>query len=267
MGESAKESSRNTQNAKMIGIEGTLARLETMFSKLDGKLDDNVTQINTTLDKKIDDLRSNIDTTLDQKITSLRDDIKKELLTKIQHNATKIDTNTAAISALDTRLQQLEGNFELQLKSNDLLVKGVPLLSNEKCTVIYQKIALAIGISMETLPPVDAFRLGKKRAGAERDPPILLKFLNRFDKNAFYQKYFAFKNLNLTHINFQTEKRIIISENLTKQNQQIFSTAIQMKIAQKLHRVSTSEGMVSVRPKEGERPVQIRRLSDLDRFN
>jgi hypothetical protein len=124
MGESSKETLRNTQNAKMVEIEATLARLETMFSKLDGKLNDSVTQINTTVSRKIDALRIDIDTTLDQKMTSLRDDIKKELLNKIQHNVTKNDTNTAAISALDSRLQQLEDIFELQLKSNDFIVFG-----------------------------------------------------------------------------------------------------------------------------------------------
>jgi hypothetical protein len=73
-------------------------------------------------------------------------------------------------------------------------------------------------------------------------------------KNAFHHKYFAHKTLNLSEIGFQSDQKVYIIENWTKFNQEIYAASMKLKANdKKLHTVSTSQGVVSVKRPVGDR--------------
>jgi hypothetical protein len=102
--------------------------------------------------------------------------------------------------------------------------------------------------------------------GAVYNPPILVKFASNYDKEDFHHRYFVKGDLNLTNIGFSVDQRIIIVENLTKHNQAIFAAAIKLKKEKTIFAVSTSHGVVYIKKNEGDRPVQIKFLSELERL-
>jgi predicted nuclease with TOPRIM domain len=67
----------------------------------------------------------------DDKIDSFKPDIKEELLNKINTNETNIDAHDERLNKLEATVATLENNIEATSKANDLVVKGIPLLSNE----------------------------------------------------------------------------------------------------------------------------------------
>jgi hypothetical protein len=240
-------------------------RTEEILQRLEDKID--------SLGKKSDMNIARLETNIAESIVNLRKDLKHEFMPKIQANTEDIAKNKDLIAGLQDKneeltaeLRDVRNELEVCAKANDLLVKGIPLVAREKCMDYYNKIAAAIGYGPNAAPRVDAFRLGKKRVGAKYDPPILLKFANKHDRTDFHRKYYAFKTLSLKDIGFGVVQRIIITENLSKSNQSIFTQAMALKKEQKLSGVSTSAGTVFVKPKEGDRPAPIRNVSELDRY-
>jgi hypothetical protein len=248
----------------LAGLELSMARVEAMLTNLSTKVDNNASAMNNVIDTKLSQFRENLNTDIDNKIEGLRADIRSELTVQINQTANRMDAYSNSMANVENRVDLLEERFEASSKENDLLIKGVPIVSNEKCPNIFRRIAGAIGIGPESMPAVVAFRLGRKKPGSDRDPPILLKFCNHIEKDHFYQKYFAFKNLNLTHIGFDVDQRIVISENLTRHNQQIFQAAIKLKFERKIFQVSTNNGAVFIRKGQTSRRTMVSKLSDLD---
>jgi hypothetical protein len=64
----------------------------------------------------------------------------------------------------------VDNKLEMLSRQNDLIVKGIPALNNEKTLIIYHKIAAAIGLSAKTAPLVQIHRLGKKKAWNQDGP-------------------------------------------------------------------------------------------------
>jgi hypothetical protein len=232
-------------------LEATLQRLEAKIDQMGSKQDTNFTTLNNTIDEKIE---------------AIRIDIREEVMPKIQLNTSNIAANKSEIDELRAEVERMADVMDSNSKANDLLVKGIPLVNGQKCSDIYSKIASAIGYIPGNIPFAEAFRLGKKKPGTTYDPPILLKFMNKFDKNNFYHSYFVHKTLKLAEIGFQLEQRIIITENLTKHNQSIFVAAMKIKNEARLKSVSTSNGIVFVKQREGDNKIPIKCLSGLDRF-
>jgi hypothetical protein len=256
----AQRETRNT--TKNASLEATLLRLEKSMADLNQKMDDSVTVMNKNMDEKVVILNK----TIDDKMDGLREDIMSELITKVQHNEANIATNTNKIEQLQMTVNKLENLIEASSKANDLIVKGIPILSNEKPLIMYQKIAACLGMVPEQVPQVEAFRLGRKRVGAKSDPPLLFKFLNKIDRTFFYNKYFDHGNLKLSDVGINADQRIYISENLTKFNQQIFARAMRLKKDGKIYSVSTYYGVVSIKQRRGGDSVPIKLTAELDRF-
>jgi hypothetical protein len=242
---------RTTTRNQSQTVEVSLLKLEQMMIDMDKRMDDKLNVMQKSFDDKID---------------SFKLDIKDELLNKINTNEANIDAHDERLDKLEATVAALENKIEATSKANDLVVKGIPLLSNERPMSIYLGAAAAIGYTPEMTPQVDIFRLGKKKVGSKFDPPLLLRFTNFFDKNAFHRKYFAHKTLSLSEIGFQSDQRVYITENLTKYNQEIYAAAMKLKADKKLHSVSTSQGVVSVKRAVGDRPMPIMLKSELNKY-
>jgi len=210
----------------------------------------------TKFDEKLSELRH-----------ELRADIQNELLPKISKNEENIRTNTLEIREVRIDVQEVEHAMELQWKSSDLIVRGVPVLAGEDVAGLYKTIAVLIGYDAASTPRAHLRRLGIQQSNSKYVSPILVSFTNRFDKADFYRKYFAnVRKLTLAELGFQSTTRFYLSENLTKRNQKIFMEALKLKKANKLYSVSTSSGVVWVKHKKEDNAVAVKHLSGLDGY-
>jgi hypothetical protein len=218
------------------------------------------------MNQKLDDSVANINARMDQLRMDLKEDIKSDLLPRIETNSANIGATNSRVDELETTVRQLQNTLEMQTKSLELIVRGVPPASNESCQQIYRKMSTAVGYNPDSIPIADAFRLGRQ-SGALPHPPILLRFVSKYDKTAFHKKYFAKKTLNLADLGFAgATARVYVSENLTTNNQQLFGAAMKLKKEGKLTSVSTFHGTVSVKQTQTGNPKKILKPADLDSF-
>lgn len=136
------------------------------------------------------------------------------------------------------------------LRSNDLILTGVPYRPTEKTDEILREIATTLGYNDSDVPPVFTKRLARIPIAAGSTPPILLQFAFRASKDEFFHRYFASKNLSLLHLGFDTDKRIFINENLTESTRNIKGAALKLKRNGHLQNVFTKDGTVYVKPLE-----------------
>jgi hypothetical protein len=241
-----------TRSQKDVNSNAIMEKLNSMEARMDAKLD----QMSEKFDAK-----------LDEYCKALKTDIKNELLPKISENEKKISDNAMEIRETQHDVQGVENTMELLWKSNDLIARGVPVLADENVKSLYDTIAVLIGYDATTTPRAHVQRLGRKQPNSKIEPPILISFTCRLDKVEFYRKYFAnVKKLTLSALGFQSTSRFYLSENLTKQNQKIFSEALKLKKANKLHTVSTASGIVWVRQKKDDAAKPIGSMTGLDGY-
>jgi hypothetical protein len=204
---------------------------------------------------------------MDQLRHDLKEDIKSDLVPRIVQNESDIVVNNCRISELENTVAKLQNDLELQSKSLELIVRGVPQAINEKCQLIYRKMAKAIGYAPGLIPIADAFRLGRRLGvlSISKSPPILIRFVNKLEKTVFHKKYCAKKNQNLDDLCFAGfTSRVYVSENLTTGNQQLFGAVMKMKKDGKIASAWTYHGTVSVKIGPSDRPRRIRTTADLD---
>jgi hypothetical protein len=260
---------RTLRSDQEDGLEATLARLETAMLAMTKKIDDNSQTLNDSMaevSKKITDNEERINKAIDEKIADLREELKKDLTSRINQNEKDTILNSKRIDQVDSKIGAVDNKIDMLARQNDLIVKGIPTLTNEKTLAIYHKIATAIGFSTETAPFVQIYRMGRKKPGSNVEPPLLVNFMNSHDKTRFYDKYFERKNLKLVDIGIDADQRIYINENLSPLNQKIYAEAMRRKREGKFFSVSTFHGVINVKQKQDGRFVPVRDLTELERY-
>jgi hypothetical protein len=214
------------------------------------------------LTNKIDDLKQSV-LVIQQDVVAVKQELKDVFASQIAEHTEQLASHDARLDDVESSIRELQNNAEAATKAADLIIKGIPLLSTDNPVNLYFGVASALGFDQNTTPAAEVFRLGKKKSGSSFDPPILVKFTRLLDKNEFFRRYFRHKNLNLSEIGFPLHQRIYITENLTKQDQEIHGAAMKLRSERKLYSVSTSKGAVLVRWNKDDRPVRIRAVSEL----
>jgi hypothetical protein len=211
----------------------------------------------------INDLRLTVASVKDE-VAAVRLDVSSLIATQITEHDKRLDGHDNRLDAVEASIRELRNNAEAATKTADLIIKGVPMLSNENPVKIYVDIAAAIGYDSVTTPSAEnIIRLGKKKTDGKFDPPLLVKFVRTSDKVEFFRRYFQHKHLNLSEIGFNARQRIYITENLTKQDQEIHAAALKLRHERKLFSVSTLRGVVMVRRSREDRPVPVKAVSEL----
>lgn len=149
------------------------------------------------------------------------------------------------------------------LKSNDLILSGVPYCPTEKTEDILQKVAVALGYGDSDVPPVFTKRLARVPIAAGATPPILFQFAFRASKDEFFQRYFSAKKLSLLHLGFDVDRRIYMNENLTEAARNIKGAALKLKRSGHLRNVFSKDGTIYVKPLED---VPAQPIFDLDQL-
>ena len=94
-------------------------------------------------------------------------------------------------------------------------------------------------------------------------PSILLQFVFKSERNDFFRRYLATRNLSLQHLGLATKSRIYISENLTKLGRTIKGAALKLKKDGKLQSVFTRGGIVYTKVAADAEPNPIFSLNQL----
>jgi hypothetical protein len=238
------------------GVKQLLHQLQFMVRELDNRFSARMGEMQANFTTRFGELSNYID--------NLKDDIKDQFVSRISQNEDNIAVHETRLNDVEVAVRSLRNEAEAATKVNDLIIKGVPMTADEDLTGLYCKIATALGYSPAQIPHAEIHRLGRKRSDAKYDPPLLLKFGNFIDRKKFYSNYFLHRNLNLSEIGSgTTTQRIYITENLTKQNQEIYATAMRLRYEKKILSVSTSNGVVMVRRQEGGKPTPVFSLTEL----
>jgi hypothetical protein len=267
-------------NASLMAMTGKISDLTLNQTALSAKVDN----INHSLNDKLESMPQQFNDIIDAKLDGLRTDLHNEL----SHHLSFQDGKIAALETANSELRDncrslseriqvlaresaestsacavLTDRLDLAERESDIIVRGVPQVPGENCRTIYERIALAIGLSVDSTPVATAFRLGIRRPGFRADPPILVRFPNRFTKEEFFKMYLRKLTLNLKDIGFDLDTRIFLAESLTATRQKILQEALKLKREKKLFSVKSKGGAILVQRDENARVIEIRRLADL----
>lgn len=201
-----------------------------------------------------------------------RDDMKSNIDT-LSHNlysAVKKVENTQ--SGQQTRIEQLEDTVARMQRVSELVITGVPVVSNESCINIVAKIASVIKCCIN-IDGIRTFRLNKTGSNPrkrrlrsndnDRPPIIIVKFPSAVEKYDFFSKYLAFKNLNLTDVGFAVPQRIFIKENLTPTNYKIFQACENAKRSGQIDKYFTRDGLCHISLQPNGKPIVLHSLQSL----
>lgn len=154
------------------------------------------------------------------------------------------------------RLDEIDRKSQL----SDLLVYGVPVVEKENLHTIFQKICAAIEFNFVEGHLLKVFRLPNYK----NEGPIVLKFVSSTISNELFIKYLNKKNLNLTHLNFDIDRRVFIREGLTKTNAFIFSEALKLRRNGILASTYTRKGQILIRIAQEDKPILVTSVEKLN---
>lgn len=202
------------------------------------------------------------------------DELTKKFEALSQNVNEKITTIDQNYTLITNRIDTTDDAMDRLQKACDLRISGVPLLTDERANdprlaQLFIKLANALqyNISCQINIP-SMFRLKRRANGANdgniESPTIIATFIAPHIKREFFEAYLKKLNLSTTDLGFLHQpRRIIINENLTKMNKQIFDEALQLRRQKRIHQVYTKNGLVFVRVSAGLKPVPVRSIRDL----
>lgn len=230
------------------------------------------------LSKEIEDSRNMLKT----EMTQLVDNMRLEFKAEIDNMNNKIDTSATAtadnmnvmnekFNGLDSKIKFIENDFERISHLNELKLIGIPTIANENLADTFTKLANVIGYDT-TNPsniPATTRMITRNKITNEMAlaPTIILKFAANHMKEAFYSLYLRLlpkKKLSAKDLGFTVENRIIIGENLSQHNHELFIAASNMKRDKKLSQVFTVNGIVNVKMQKGGKTHEIRHKQQLE---
>lgn len=189
---------------------------------------------------------------LDNKVTLVEkrfDELETKLSADVKTVSDKVNCTTPDMlansmsAAAELRIDQLER----QVRMNELVISGVPMVENENLVELMDVICKTIKFSGGGTSIESCFRLPSRTSSRKRtSPSIMVKFWGADAKTDFYKQYFVSKRLCTSMIGFATESRIYVNENLTKRNFEIFRMARDMKNQGKISRYNTQRGRVVI---------------------
>lgn len=215
----------------------------------------------------MDDITKRLDTMLQEQrsgftsVNTRLDDLQATMNTRMNTIEKACEVNTK-------RLDKVENHIDRISLANELRLVGIPISNEMNINELFSKIAVIIGYDTSNptfIPTVShIMAVNKETKQFVRTGTILIQFLATHIKNEIYNKYLHKIPISLKDLGFSSDKNIIISENLTKQNARLFKEAHQLKKLKKFASVFTSNGLVHVKINKGERSIVINDTTDLE---
>lgn len=200
---------------------------------------------------KLVDKIDNISIKFDTEISALNN--------KIESYSSKVTTNIVNIESQlvmhSERISYAEDDFKRVALSNQLRILGFPFTTNENLRSIFDKIANEIGYEIQNpveVPTISRIPMRNKSTGEMTSSgTILLEFIANQFKAKFFSMYLHKVPLKADKLGLPINTKVIISENLTKINAELFAAAKTMKRDKKIVQTFTDNGLVYIKTQLG----------------
>lgn len=208
-------------------------------------------------------------TLIKDEMTQLLNGIKIEFKAEIDKIQNKIDTSSEtfnhkvneisnSISNLEARVEHVEKDHERFSRMNELKLIGVPFIENENLSITFIKLAELLGYDASNTINIPSISRTIKRNKITNEIThtkiIIMKFIALHMKETFFSLYLQLlskKKISTRDLGFNAENRIIINENLTRNNQEIFFEANKLKWEKKIAQVFSINGIVNIKILKG----------------
>lgn len=253
-----------------------------MQSRLDSHTSKMVTEIQAKLDAYSSTIANTIESTVKHEVNLLGEQLKVDIRSQVTDINKKIDqiqsnvnseivTMKKSVDNCLDRIHSNEDDVKRIAKLNELKIKGIPYTPDENLHEIFKAISNYVGFDLSHTNNLPRLNRMQKRDNETKQivqqPTIILNFIAKHIRDNFYLLYLtkvASNPLMTEHINLAQGSRVIISENLTAVNQNLFVSAMKLKLDKKLTKVFTRDGLVQIKITNDSRPKTIRPTRDLD---
>lgn len=213
------------------------------YRAIETKIDDS----QKNLEHKFADLASNVNS----EVASLKacvGDFEKKITNDIDGIKSQLNCHTK-------RIDNTEDDLQRMVLSQDLRLIGFAFNEQENLLEIFNKIANEIGFAASegtSAPSLERIKVRNKTTNQTMpSPTILIHFAVRHQKQMFYSFYLNKMPLDPKKYGLPEDKRIILGENLTRKNAQLFKKAQLLRKEKKIAQAFTEDGLVKVRFAKG----------------
>lgn len=221
-------------------------------------------------------------TQLKNELTQLINGIKEEFRSEIESTNKKIEAATETfshkiddtnnlVSSLEARVINVEKDYERLSGMNELKLIGIPISENENLSNIFTNLSKLIGYDTSNTINIPSMAriISRNKLTNEivHTKIIIMKFIAVHMKETFFSLYLQLlpnKKITTKDLGYTVENRLIIGENLTQKNQEIFIEANKLKREQKIAQVFTINGIVNIKIQKGGSIHEIRSKQNLD---
>ena len=240
---------------------------EELIVILEEKLEQKLAPFKLTFDelkKTVEDTKELLSFTSKQYDTLLKrlsvcEDENKKLRNEnkiLQKTLNKLDTSLKSVTKANKDLEQYT-------RRECVETRGVPQKPDESTNTIVKEVGKAVGVEIADIDISVSHRLPPSKSYKTRKPglpPIIVKFVRRDTKDAFYQARMKLKDMTSKALGFSDENRMFISESLSPANRELFNEAYKLKKDLDYKFLWTSNGRVFLRATEASSVISIHSL-------
>ena len=139
------------------------------------------------------------------------------------------------LNKLDTSLKSVtkaNNDLEQYTRTECVEIRGVPQKPDESTNTVVKEVGKTVGVEIADIDTSVSHRLPPSKSYKSRKPgppPIIVKFVRRDTKYAFYQARMKLKVMTSKALGFPDENRMYISESLSPANRELFNEAYKLK--------------------------------------
>lgn len=232
-----------------------------------------ITESQNSIVQKIDLSQQSLETKLGDLSNKVNEEVQN-LKTSVEEFKQNISENISSIhgrlNSHEQRLANSEDDINRLKYACDLRLTGIPHSQNENLVSIFNTLSSIIGFDCSNnaaIPFIERIPFRHKTTGImTASPTILFHFTSIQFKQWFYSLYLNKMPLKGEVFGFQNVKNIILGENLTQKNANIFKLAKTMKNDNKIAQTFTQDGLVKIRFIKGpkQHTYTIRNAADLE---
>lgn len=242
-------------NEGSITLDTAVQMLMNQFTETKTLIDD----MRNELNRKIDAVK----TELEGKLNVVSNDIHS-LKAECAENFRSRDV---ALGTLNSRVDEISSAMDNLGNRNDLIISGIPYLKNENLLAHFKAVCKQLGMDERTTPAVDIRRLKTGVMNDGDNSLVLVQFALKNHRDDFYSSYLRKHDLQLSHLGFESTRRVYVNENLTTTGRKLKAAAVRLKKAGKLAAVFTKLGAVIVKPTATGQPIVIQSEEQLNQFS
>lgn len=161
-------------------------------------------------------------------------------------------------------LERKGRNTEKQALANTITFYPIPRVKDEDLSSVIKKIGKAVDVTLSSFNIVQVFRRRDRKDGKPGD--VVLTCNTNAVKSSLVD-LIKQKNINLSDIGFNDKsQKLYANYELTWDDKNLFYTALKNKRNQNWSYVWNSKGNILIRVKEGEKPVKINSMVELEKL-